>query len=148
MRVFKNYFCVLVITGILSGVSGCQDAIDQASEAGSAEALKIMGRTFNNYHDHHGQFPGNWDELIAFETKQGQDAEVFQQLRDDGCVVNGWGLKFQQFTEGSGSFLMAYMPDVAQNGGPALWSDGGVRDISAADLQEALEKQKDIKPRG
>ena len=105
VNVFKNFFCVLVISGILTAVSGCREAIEQAREAAqadrSSEGMKIMGRTFHDYNDVHSQFPGSWDELIAFETEQGQHAEVFEQLRDDGCVVTGWGLKFRDIIIGS-----------------------------------------------
>lgn len=133
---------------LLTATIGC-DAVEQAKKAAQSDQtinhMKLTGRAFHNYHDIHRQFPNNWEELIAFDTA---NAAAIQQLRDSGCEVTGWGLAMKEITVGSSNFVLAYMPDTKQESGPALYADGSARRITAADLQSALENQKDIKPAG
>lgn len=129
-------------------VEGLKQATKEAAQAAAAdrtrENLKALGLAFHSYHDAHKQFPESWEALVPFAQQQGLNVEALTELRDAGCVINGWGLKLRDITIGSSNFALAYLPQATQQGGPVLHADGAVIPLSADDLQQELQNQKNL----
>ena len=86
--------------------------------------------------------PPDWDALIEFAPDQ---TENFELLRDAGYTV-AWGYRFKDINIGSSNFILAYDDDAAQNGGYVAFMDGAVINVTADEIAQRLETQKDIKP--
>ena len=158
MRNPKKWREVLSVILLVATTGGCQENAQEANQAEESNSsttvdasgdaklvqqiknLKTLGLVWHSYHDKHKKGPANWDELIAF----GQNTSALTELRDSGCVVTGWGLRFAEVTIGTSNFVLAYSQEAKQDKGPVLLMDGFVVEKSAADLQKALDNQKSI----
>ena len=153
MRNTKTLQAVLSAVLIVVVAGGCQNDKKQMNKAEkstttspSSEAelarqinnLRTLGAAWHGYHNQHKKGPANWEELIVFS----QNSSALTELRDSGCVVTGWGLRFVDAKIGMANFVLAYSPEAKQNKGPVLLMDAFVREMSAAELQQALEAQQ------
>ena len=117
---------------LLLVVGGCQNAskttkekTEQPSATGKTNEadlvrqisqLKTLGTIWHRYHDQNGRGPENWEEILVFS----QNNADLMQLRDSGCVVNGWGIRFADARIGISNFVLAYTPEAKQDRGPIL----------------------------
>ncbi len=121
-----------------SGKKGNSKSSASSSTTSAAEQINAFATAYGNCIDGLGKGPSSWEDLFKFG-----DESVISGLREKGYVV-AWGLRYRDATMGTGNVVVAMPSDAKGKGGTVVFLDGSSSNVSASQLGEYLEGQKDL----
>jgi prepilin-type processing-associated H-X9-DG protein len=131
---------ILVICGSLAGCGAVQQAQNAAKRQQMMNNMQQLGLAYHNCHDATTRGPANWQEAQQYGLPAEAQAEIAHYT-----VI--WGVKMADAMGGTANFALAYPPDAATNGGPVLFLDGSVRQMTAEEFNATLAQQKIDSPK-
>ena len=131
--------CGLAITTLL-GCDAVEQAQNAAKRANMMNNLRELGLAYHNFHDENMRGPQNWQE-----AEKHMSSKAKEELVAAGYIVH-WGVKIIDAKGGTFSFVLAYPPSAATEGGTVVMLDGAVKQMTAQEFNDALAKQKAESP--
>jgi hypothetical protein len=125
---------VVLICGVLLAllVPATQKVRVAAERTVKSNELKQIGLAYHEHHDRFKKPPAGPEDLKPFIESAG--AGLFEKLKAGEYVfIYNAGLK--EMPMGLGNTIMGYHRDVPVEGGPVLFGDGSVRNLSAQEFR-------------
>lgn len=120
----------LPLIAIVIPFSGCGK-----SGPSEEESLKFLGMTYYNYVQIYKKSPSGWDDMMSLAKEPGleEDAAMLTAVKDAGYIV-----VWDAADEPDKDKLLAYLPEMKEKGGKALFFDGSARNVTAEELNALL----------
>ena len=122
--------CLPVVAVVLP-ISGCGK-----NGPSEEESLKFFGMTYYNYVQIYKKSPSGWDDIMSLAKEPGleEDAAMLIAVKEAGYIVI-WDAADAPDKDK----LLAYLPDMKEKGGKALFFDGSARNVTAEELSALLQ---------
>lgn len=119
---------------LLSLFVGCQ-----SEKPNLDESVKFLGMTYFNYQQIWNRPPANWDEILTLAAGDGlePDRKMLNQVQSSDYVIL-WNVDCQD--PAAQTRVLAYRTSSLTNGGSVLFADGSLRNLTAVELADCLEK--------
>jgi hypothetical protein len=116
--------CVLFISGCGAG-----------ARVKTTNELKAIGLAYHNFNDSQNKGPARAEDLEPFLKDW---PEAYQHVKD-GTYVFFWNVSIPDMVKGGGShqYVLAYPKDAPDKGGPVLFGDASVTQMTANEVKNA-----------
>jgi len=131
---------------LLTGLSGCKkDGEPSEDQKKDTQALHDLGMAAHRFNDSLNRLPKDKDEFEkALPNLEVPDAA--QQALKSGRVVIVYGglplVQVANMPEGTSGTVLGYASYVPDKGGPVLFADGAVKNLSADEFKKAPQAKK------
>src|SRR5262245_58627721 len=116
---------------------GCGGA---RSDPEAAADLRVLGKGFHNFNEDKKRGPRDADEFRPYIEADSKTA--YPGLKD-GRYVFQWNVGLRDIMPGTDEHVLGYERDVPTKGGPVLFGDGAVKNLTADQFKAAkLAKAK------
>ena len=112
-------------------VSGC----GSPARVKTTNELKAIGLAYHNFNDSNNKGPTRAEDLEPFLKDW---PEAYQHVKD-GTYVFIWNVSVVDMAKAGGShlYVLAYPKDAPEKGGPVLFGDGSVMQMTADEVKKA-----------
>jgi hypothetical protein len=131
-------FAFLMVVAVTAPAARAQLQFQQ--DRALANDMKQIGLAWHNFHDANNRGPKDADELAPYFENSKKLLDSLRTKRIDFA----FGVSINDLKEkGLSNVILGHEKDAATKGGLALFGDGSVRKLSAADFAKAPKAKKD-----
>ena len=137
MHTRRAIVCSMMAAGLSLTLLGCGGG-GARSDAEATRDLKAIGLAYHNFNDQSGgRAPKDAEDLKKFVE---MDSKTAYPGLKDGRYIFIWNVRLLDMSPTS-DYILAYEKDVPTKGGPVLYGDATVKDLTAEEFKAAKKAQ-------